>query len=234
MLLAILVVSTNLVTGLFGVNAPVSFSSIKQDKRVVDPEARSYRSWYDAFKQRDLSNTIKLGGEFLQEYPYGKYSDYVRKIINFARISLDEGKRAQAIVLGNEFRASLSEETARLEVLLNEALSGRIDVNTRTESGRNALMYAAATADVEAVKELINKDAEIEAVETSHGWTALTFAIWSNDRNVVTRLVEYFRQNNSMKDKDGRTALDHAVLTADFEIILLILSGGGGDFGKSN
>lgn len=232
MLLPILIFSANLITGLFFGSAHISFAPIKQDKRVVDPETRSYVRWYDAFKQRNLSQAIKLGDEFLEEYPYGRYSGYVSKIIDFARISLDEEKRAQAREFRNLIHASLSGETARLEVLLNEALSGTADVNTRTEGGRNALMFAAATANAEAIEELVKKGADIDARETSQAWTALTYAIWSNDRNVISRLVGYYRPNASMKDKEGRTALDHAVLTADFEIILLIHSGGGGDFGK--
>src|SRR5262249_41415782 len=97
------------------------------------------RNGTNAFKQRNRPQAIKLGEEFLQEYPYGKFSDYVRKIINFARISLDEEKRAEAGEFRNQIYASLSQEKARLEALLNEALSGRVDMNTRTERGRNAL-----------------------------------------------------------------------------------------------
>jgi len=232
--LPLLVVSANLITGLFFGYAHISFASIQQDKRIVDAETRSYVPWYDALKQGNLPQVIKLGEEFLREYPESSSSDYVRKIINFVRISLDEQKRAEARELRNQIYASLSRETARLEALLNAALSGRVDVNTRTEGGRNALMYAAATANADAVKELLKKGADIDAVETSHAWSALTFAIWSNDRNVIIPRVGYYRQNKSLKDKEGRTALDHAVLTADFEIILLINSGGGGDFGKPN
>ena len=231
--LPILVVSVHVITSGFFGYARIPFASMQQDKRILDAETRSYVRWYDALKERSLPQAIKLGEEFLKEYPESRSSDYVRKIINFVRISLDEQKHAEAGELRKQIYASLSQETARLEALLNEALSGRVDVNARTEGGRNALMYAAATANAEAVGELLKKGADIDAVETTHAWSALTFAIWSKDRNVIIPLVGYYRQNKSLKDKEGRTALDHAVLTADFEIILLVNSGGGGDFGPN-
>ena len=84
-------------------------------------------------------------------------------------------------------------------------------------------MYAAAKGKVEAVEALLQKSANLDIRENSHGWTAVVYAIWSGDRILVRRLLEYY-PDTGMKDREGKTALDQALLTADFEIMLLMFS----------
>jgi ankyrin repeat protein len=83
-------------------------------------------------------------------------------------------------------------------------------------------MFAAAAADAQALDALLKKGAGLDLTEETHGWTALVYAIWSGDLGTLKTVLEYY-PDASIKDQNGRTALDHAILSADLEVIVLIL-----------
>lgn len=197
-------------------------ASLVQNKRLMDAEALVYKRWYDAFKGRTLPEAIKLGEAYLQEYPNGKYGGYISKIIDFARISLNKEKIAQANALRSSIHASIAKEATQLEFLLKEALNGTTHVNTTTPDGRTPLMFAASERTAEEMEALLEKGASVNVIENTQGWTALVYAIWAGDRNLLRRLLQYY-PDATIKDREGRTALDHAILSADFEMMLLIL-----------
>jgi hypothetical protein len=191
-----------------------------QDKTSADVETTVYKKWYIAFKERNLPEAIKLGDAYLEAFPNGQYGGYIREIITFARISLDKEKVAQANRQRAIIRSNLAEDAPQLKALLTDTLNGHVDVNTTNKKGLTALMFAAATGNAEAVEALLQKDANLDITEGSYGWTALVYAIWSGDKSTVRNLLDYYPDVN-IKDKEGRTALDHAILTADFEMMSL-------------
>jgi hypothetical protein len=193
-----------------------------QNKPSADAELQVYKQWYDAFKERNLPQAIKLGEAYLQRYPNGKFGGYIRQIINFARVATDRRNIAQANANRELVQTSLADSSPELDSLLKEVIDGRADVNAKTGLGQTALMYVAANGQPGAVKILLEKKPDLNITENSHGWTALIYAIWSGDRKVVRSLLEAY-PDADVKDKQGRTALDHAILTADFELMLLIV-----------
>jgi ankyrin repeat protein len=188
----------------------------------MNAEAQVYRNWYDAFNGRNLPQAIKLGEAYLQQYPTGKYAAYITKIIEFARTSLNEEKISQAKAFRRSIQAPTTRDATQLEFLLEQALNGRADVNATTTDGRTPLMFAAAERRAEAMKALLEKGANPDVIENTQGLTALIYAIWGGDRNLVRSLLQYY-PNATIKDKEGRTALDHAMLSADFEMMLLMI-----------
>jgi hypothetical protein len=207
-------------SGIESRSAQSSFSGI-QVRTSLDAETESYKPWYYALKERNLPQVIQLGETFLRQYPDGKYSEFIRKIMTFARTSLDEGAVSKAKSMRSLVKSSLL--NGPLESILADIAAGRGDVNKRTDDGQTALMFAAANANAEAVKALLQKEADVDAIENIHGWTSLVYAIWSGDRSLVGILLEDYPSVN-IKDREGRTASDHALLSCDFEIMLLINS----------
>ena len=195
--------------------------SRNQVRTSLDAERESYRKWYEALKESNLPQLIQLGETFLLHYPDGKYSDFIRKIMTFARTSLNEDAVSKAKTMRSLVKSSLL--SAHLESILADIAAGRADVNERTDDGQTALMFAAANANAEAARVLLQKGADVDAIENTHGWTALVYAIWSGDRSLVRIILESYPDAN-VKDREGRTAADHALLSCDFEIMLLIAS----------
>lgn len=192
-----------------------------QLQRLADPETRAYREWYRVFRDRKLKKVIDLGESYLEVYPDGKYEGFIRRIIEFARVSLSPDQRRRAASLRSQVTASLADNSVQLGALLRDVLSGQLEVDTKSPTGATALMFAAANGDREAVKALINRHANIDATENTHGWSALIYAVWRGDPFVVRYFLEFY-PDAGVKDKEGRTALDHAKATCDFEIMLLI------------
>ena len=195
--------------------------SVGQERASGRSERQAYKEWYDVFKERNLPQCIKLGEAYVQEYPGGIDTDFVRDTIGLVRISLDKEKIAEARELRRLVQASLRQDAGELESRLKRALCGEGDLNARTSNGQTLLMFAAAAADAESVNALLRKGAGLDLTEETHGWTVLVYAIWSGDLRTIETVLEYYPDAN-IKDKNGRTALDHAILSADLEVILLI------------
>jgi hypothetical protein len=206
--------------GIESTSAQSSFPGI-QVRTTVVAETESYKPWYYALKERNLPQVIQLGETFLRQYPDGKYSDFIKQIVTFARTSLNEDAVSKAKTMRSLVKSSLL--NAPLESILVDIAAERADVNKRTDDGQTALMFAGTNANAEAVKALLQKGADVDAIENTHGWTALVYAIWSGDRSLVRTLLESYPDTN-IKDREGRTASDHALLSCDFEIMFLIKS----------
>src|SRR6185295_2094047 len=41
-------------------------------------ESRAYKQWYDAYQGRDYTRAVELAKQYLESYPNGKYSAYLR------------------------------------------------------------------------------------------------------------------------------------------------------------
>jgi hypothetical protein len=189
--------------------------------RAANVETDAYDQWYRVLKNRNLPGVVKTGEAFLRTYPNGKYSEFVKKIINFANISLDPDQQKRAGSIRTEVITSLADDTEQLGALLKVALSNEAEVNAKSRSGATALMFAALNGDREAVKSLIAKEADMNSAELVHGWTALVYAIWRGDNFIVEYMLE-FDPDVRLKDKQGWTAMDHAKASGDFEMMLLM------------
>jgi ankyrin repeat protein len=189
--------------------------------RAANVEKYAYDQWYLVFKNRDLPGVVKTGETFLRTYPNGKYSEFVKRIIDFASISLDHSQQERAESVRNEVLTSLADDTEQLGSLLKVALGNEAEVNAKSRSGATALMFAALNGDREAVKSLIAKEADMNLAELVHGWTALVYAIWRGDKFIVEYMLE-FDPDVRLKDKQGRTAMDHAKASGDFEMMVLM------------
>ena len=194
--------------------------SMGQETRSAEVEAEIYKQWYNACKDRLLPRVIELGEGYLHAYPEGKYAAYLSHVMDFARISLDPGRESLAQKLRSQVRKSISNRE-ELGSLLTELLNERGDTNLKSNTGQTPLMLAAFDGDSQSVKALLQKHVDLDAAESSHGWTALVYAIWGGDHSLVSNLLEY-DPDAGIKDKKGRTAMDHAIATGDFEMMLLV------------
>jgi hypothetical protein len=194
-----------------------------QIQHSTDAEGKAYEEWYRALKDRQMERIIELGESYLQEYAKGKFAEYIRRMIEFARASVDPNQRKRAQGLRSQVMVTLADSEKALGVLLRDVMNNQSDVNTKGRNGSTVLMFAAATGNREALKFLIDKQADIDATESTHGWTALIYAIWGGDPVRVKYLLAAFPDAN-IKDKEGLTARDHAMATGNFEMMLLISS----------
>ncbi len=90
--------------------------------------------------------------------------------------------------------------------------------------GAQPLHFAAANGDVELVKLLLDRGAEINAA-TQDGWTALHFACLRGDEGLVKLLLDRGVDVNT-KTTSGVSALSIATSEGDREIVELLLDRG--------
>jgi len=93
---------------------------------------------------------------------------------------------------------------------LNDANAAREDNN------KTVLMYACWVGNLEAVKYLVSKGADVNAYDSA-GATALHLAIWKGFTPIALYLIENGASGSAMS-KDGMTPLDIAVIKENKEI----------------
>lgn len=91
------------------------------------------------------------------------------------------------------------------------------DANTaREDNNKTILMYACWVGNIDAVKHLVTKGADVNA-EDSGGATALHLAAWKNQTPIALYLIENGASGSAMS-KDGMTPLDVAMMRENKEI----------------
>lgn len=93
------------------------------------------------------------------------------------------------------------------------------DVNVASTMG-TALMAAVVKNDVETVKLLLAKEANVE-LSDSNGITALIYAVKFQNPEIVKLLLKS-GASKSARDKDGKTAFEYAVFSGNQNIIELL------------
>ncbi len=73
--------------------------------------------------------------------------------------------------------------------IVTALLEGGADPNRLSESGASALMAASMAGNVEAVRALIDKGADVNGRELGNGQTPLMFAAWENRADVIELLM---------------------------------------------
>eukprot|EP00434_Breviolum_minutum_P035163 symbB.v1.2.031125.t1/scaffold3576.1/size53854/3 len=83
-------------------------------------------------------------------------------------------------------RGSISSKTVNKNVLVDTLLD---DPNQRSSGGVTMLMNAANTGDLNRIRALVDKDADVNA-QDDFGWTALRFAVRKHYDDAVQELIE--------------------------------------------
>lgn len=83
------------------------------------------------------------------------------------------------------------------------------NINLRDESGRSALYYASLSGNMTLFNELLDRNAQFNAMDYIYGFTPLHVAIIQRNRPAVARLMVLRGTVNAM-DNLKRTALHHA------------------------
>jgi ankyrin repeat protein len=133
--------------------------------------------------------------------------------------------------------AEIDAKNRRGETALHEAASGDIevfrilldagaDVNAASEPGQTPLMMAAQAGKPEIIQELLERKANINAVDTWDQWTALQWASSSGQLEAVSLLVKNGAEIHH-KDKNGKTALALAQEKGQTKVAELLKAAGG-------
>ena len=99
-----------------------------------------------------------------------------------------------------------------------------VDVNAQNEYGESALILAVSFGKPEAVKVLLEHNADIEA-RTIRGQTPLMLSACDEDKELIHHLVEAGASVNA-QDNDGETVLHYAGRRGNPEIVQYLLDKG--------
>lgn len=92
------------------------------------------------------------------------------------------------------------------------------DANTaRSDNNKTILMYASWIGNTEAVKDLVEKGANVNAQDISNA-AALHLAIWRDHTDIALYLLEHGASTSSMSS-DGMTPSDIALLRSNTKVI---------------
>lgn len=111
-------------------------------------------------------------------------------------------------------------------VTLNEASNGDADseVDARSSGGVTKLMSAANSSDLDRVRDLLRRGADVNA-QDDYGWTALRYAVRKKDPAVVKALLRLGADVNQAS-KSGRTPLMSAVANNNPNVVQILVESG--------
>lgn len=121
-------------------------------------------------------------------------------------------------------RGSISSKTNPDGTLLEDGNDKLDEVNRKGSGGTTKLMVAANTGDLQRVKELIGRGADINAQDT-FGWTALRYAARQKDAAIAKALIDLGADVN-LSSKSGRSPLMSAVANRAANIAQLLVESG--------
>lgn len=157
----------------------------------------------------------------------GKTVDLVFHLVdrepNTDKVSEEDFYLAMNALVG--VRGSISSKTAGLQLLEDhDQQDGIDDVDVRSSGGITKLMVAANTGDLDRVKDLIARGAEVDGRD-NFGWTALRYAVRRKDFAIVQTLINLGADVN-MSSSSGRTPLMSAVANDVPNIVQLLVESG--------
>lgn len=108
--------------------------------------------------------------------------------------------------------------------------------NTKRTIHRNnkKLINAILSNNIKKVKELINKDAMVNATDKYGDWSPFLYAITRGNINIIKLLIDSFGANVNIKERDGATALHWDVHRGDKETVELLICRGANVNAKNN
>jgi ankyrin repeat protein len=116
------------------------------------------------------------------------------------------------------FEAALSGEEEKVINLI----SGGINVNSRDEDGRTALMYAAFNGHSALIDKLVKKEADVN-LKDNYGRTALMLAASGPFPAAVKYLLDRGAEPNLVDNEEHFTALMYAAAEGQIEVVKLLL-----------
>lgn len=193
--------------------------------RLKPDESNSFRQWFDAFQGRDYDRAAQLAKQHLESYPYGVYTDYLKKWLESdgkqtvkEQTPIDHRVEALSIAASNG-------HTKVLFSILQSLIEEGGNINMEIKSGKTVLMMAAAEGQSETVLALIRKGAKVNKREKKHGYSALIFAVWRGDTDTVQVLIDHGADVNVM-DVDESSALSFALVRGHAEVVKLLRKAG--------
>jgi hypothetical protein len=187
------------------VGAQSKQQSLEGDQyKIAVSESISYKHWYDTMRSKDYIQAIDLAISHVEQYPDGRYSDYLRKWLT----SMSSNR--------------IEKRPALLHAIVMGLLDGATNVNLRLKDGKTLLMLAAFDGDTEIIKMLLERGADINAQEEKYGRTALGYAIWNGEAEVVRILLEA-GADKSLKDMQNKTVIEQAQASKKAEIVELMI-----------
>ena len=119
---------------------------------------------------------------------------------------------------GELHEAAKTNDTDRIRELISQGAP----INSKDETDRSALYWAAQEGHIPALKLLVDHGADVNAVSVDDdSMTPLIVAIYRGHYDVVKFLVEH-RANIDAKDKDGLTAISWAMKQGELKIVQLL------------
>jgi len=222
--------------------ARADISDTREDLQSLLKESNSgwlsFEEWQDEYDQRFRSYDANNDG-FLERSEMeaalsdwygitGKTVDLVFHLVdrepNTDKISEEDFYLAMVALVG--VRGSISSKTAGGISLLEEENQSDVldDVDTRSSGGITKLMVAANTGDLDRVKDLIARGADIDGTD-DFGWTALRYAVRRKDSAIVQELIKLGADVN-LASVSGRTPLMSAVANDVPNVVQLLVDNG--------
>jgi len=99
------------------------------------------------------------------------------------------------------------------------------DVNAKHEIGFPLLYYAIWDQNMDAIKLLMRKGANVNGRDTGSGKTALHYAIWEGNKDIVELIIAGGADLNA-QDKQGYTALHYATIEGRKQMVELLTAKG--------
>lgn len=141
----------------------------------------------------------------------GYYSNYGGRSRSQPILSLSLDPKE---ILNSGLRIAAREE--REEDVLR-FLRQKADINSRSDVGETALMYAARNCSTDIVKILLSHGADVN-IEDREGRTALIYAAQDSCAPVIEKLLRRTKASINHRDKSGRSAIDYAREGASLDV----------------
>lgn len=109
--------------------------------------------------------------------------------------------------------------------IVHALLEARADPNIQTEKGASVLRLAAREADLDIIKELVQRGAQVNPTDTSSELTPLQWALRRDDVELATFLLEAGTKVD-VTDEQGRTPLLQAASNGDLRLVNTLLKHG--------
>jgi ankyrin repeat protein len=184
-------------------------------------ESNAYKQFYDACQARDYKRAVEAAEQYLESYPDGRYTSYLKKWLEAAakqpfKENPPPDPRLEALAI-----AASEGITRVLSSLVQSLIEDGGDINMEIKDGQTALMLAAAEGNRDAVMALIRKGANVNKKEKKHGFSALIYAVWRGDAATVQALIDSGADVN-VKDIDEASALDIAIVREHADVVKLL------------
>lgn len=151
----------------------------------------------------------------------GGHISAARTLFEFCNTSTGDHKMVDSDLDGISDLLAISLRSDFLEIV--QILVGRMNVNYRGKHGETALHIAARLGREDYVTMLVNRSANVNALETIHGWSPLIIACVKGHMHIVDILLQA-GANQMIRDLSGWTAKEHAAFRGYMKIAVKLFA----------